>query len=199
MVISHQHQDPAQICRAGEIGMPKRVTGAINARTFAVPHAEHAVVFTFTAQVRLLRAPDCGRCEVFIDARNKKGVMLLEVFFGFTKLVIKSAKGRSAITGYVASGVVAKLLISLPLRHGQADKGLSPGNKNTPLSEGVLVVELDGLQVHHSLRPCGGGFIVLLLSGLTRYESYTLPRALLRYFIKRARRPYIRVVNSTDF
>ena len=48
--------------------MPEHVAGAVDAGALAVPHAEHAIELAFAAQLGLLRAPERGGGEVFIQA-----------------------------------------------------------------------------------------------------------------------------------
>ena len=58
------------------IGVAEHVTGPVDARSLAVPHGEHAVVLAVAAQFRLLRAPDRGRCEVFVEPGLEVDVVL---------------------------------------------------------------------------------------------------------------------------
>ncbi|MCY1554150.1 hypothetical protein D9M68_907030 [compost metagenome] len=51
--------------------MPERVSGSINARTFSVPDTEDAVILSIFTEMGLLRAPNCGGSQIFIDTRHK--------------------------------------------------------------------------------------------------------------------------------
>ncbi|MNY42500.1 hypothetical protein D3C86_1773940 [compost metagenome] len=86
-------------------------------------------------------------------------MVLFKVFFRLAQLVIQAAQRRAAITGDVACRGVTLLLIALPLGHGQTNKRLSTCNENTPLTEGVFIVELDCLLGHHSTPPLNGDLL----------------------------------------
>ena len=68
VVVAHQRDDAAMLRRAGEIGVAKRVAGAVDARPLAVPEAEDAVVAALAAHLRLLRAPDGRGGEILVEA-----------------------------------------------------------------------------------------------------------------------------------
>ena len=74
MVIPHRHDNAALSAAAGHIGMPHGITAAINAWAFAIPQPENTIVFSFTAQLGLLRAPDGGDREVFVQSLLKSDV-----------------------------------------------------------------------------------------------------------------------------
>src|SRR4029077_16128586 len=102
MIVSHQREHAAVLRAAGAIGVTEDVAGSIDARTFAVPHAEHAVVFTFAVQFRLLRAPKRGRGHVFIDGGGEQNVVALEQRTGTLELIVEPSQWRAAITSHVA-------------------------------------------------------------------------------------------------
>ena len=68
VVVAHQREHAAVLRGAGEVGVAEDVAGAVDARPFAVPHAEDAVVFALAAHLGLLRAPDRGRREILVEA-----------------------------------------------------------------------------------------------------------------------------------
>ena len=76
VVVAHQRQHAAMLGGTGEIGVAEHVAGAVDARTLAVPHAEHAIEFALAAQLGLLRAPDRGRGEILVDAALEADVAL---------------------------------------------------------------------------------------------------------------------------
>ena len=57
VVVAHQREHAAVLGGAGEIGVAEHVAGAVDARTLAVPEAEHAIELALAAQFGLLRAP----------------------------------------------------------------------------------------------------------------------------------------------
>ena len=79
VVIAHERQHAAVLGGAGEIGVAEHVAGAVDAGTFAVPEAEHAVELAFPAQLGLLRAPQRGRGDILVDAGLKADVVAIEV------------------------------------------------------------------------------------------------------------------------
>jgi hypothetical protein len=56
----------------------ENVAGAIDARAFAVPHGEDAVVFALAAQLSLLGAPDRGGGKILVDAALKADIVFLQ-------------------------------------------------------------------------------------------------------------------------
>ncbi len=82
VVVAHQDEDAAVFRSAGVIGMAEDVACAIDARALAVPDCKNPVVFALTPQLRLLRAPDCGRCKVLVEARLEADVVLDQMRLG---------------------------------------------------------------------------------------------------------------------
>ncbi len=56
MIIAHQGDDTAVLRCSGEVGVAEGVAAAVDARAFAVPHAEHAIEPALAPQLRLLGA-----------------------------------------------------------------------------------------------------------------------------------------------
>jgi len=54
--------------------MTKHVNTAVNAWGFAIPKTKYAIKLGFAHQVHLLRTPDGGSSQLFIDARLKLDV-----------------------------------------------------------------------------------------------------------------------------
>src|SRR3954463_9979376 len=106
--------------RAGEIGMAKGVAAAVDARALAVPHAEHAVVSAFAAQLRLLRAPQRGGGEVFVDAGLETDMRGVEKFLRALELLVEAAERRTAIAGDEAGGVQSRAAVALALHQAKA-------------------------------------------------------------------------------
>ena len=91
MVVAHQHEHAAVPRGAGQIGVAKHVAGSVDARAFAVPDGEHAIVLAFAAHLRLLRAPHrrCGK--VLVEAGLKHDIVLVEQVLSPEKLQIEPA------------------------------------------------------------------------------------------------------------
>src|ERR1700677_115108 len=89
------------------MGMAEDVAGAIDARAFAVPHGEDAVVLALAAQLGLLCAPDRGGGKILVDAALKADIAFLQKRCSAEELTIEAAEWRAAITADVAGGVEA--------------------------------------------------------------------------------------------
>ncbi len=95
MVVAHQGEHAAMLRGAGGVGVAEHVAGAVDARPFAVPHAEHAVVLAFAAQLGLLRAPQRGGGEVLVEAGLEHDVVGLEHALGALELIVEPARAAS--------------------------------------------------------------------------------------------------------
>jgi hypothetical protein len=93
------------------------VTAAIDARAFAVPHAEDAVVFRLGEEGHLLAAPDRGRREVLVDAGLEADMALLQVLFRPGERLVQAAEGRPAVAGNESSGIEPGHLVACALQH----------------------------------------------------------------------------------
>ena len=151
VVVAHQRQHAAMPRGAGEIGVAEHIAGAVDARTLAVPHAEHAVVFAFAAQLGLLRAPQRGRGEVLVDAGLEEDVA--EERPGAQELLVEPAERRAAIAGDIARGIEAGAAVALLLHQAQPHQRLEAGDEDPALAEVVFVVELDVAQRHKGDLP----------------------------------------------
>src|SRR6202050_2597940 len=85
--------------------MAEDVAGAIDARTFAVPHREDAVVLALAAQFSLLGAPDRRRRKILVDAALKADIAFFQKRCSAEELTIQATERRTAITAHVASRV----------------------------------------------------------------------------------------------
>jgi threonine dehydrogenase-like Zn-dependent dehydrogenase len=69
VVVTGQQQHTAMGRDASRVAMLEDVTGTVHARSLAVPHGEHAVVFGTGKQVGLLTAPHRRRRQFLVEAR----------------------------------------------------------------------------------------------------------------------------------
>ncbi len=143
VIVAHQHQHPAQRRAAGEIGVAEHVAGAIDARAFAVPHAEDAIAAAFAHEVALLGAPQGGRRHVLVDRRPGQDALGLEQMAGLAQLLIEAAERRAAIAGNVAAGGEAGGPVARLLQQRQTHQGLDPGQEDPAIGLRVLVLEGD--------------------------------------------------------
>jgi hypothetical protein len=148
MVVAHQGEHAAVLGGAGEIRVAKHVSGAVDARPLAVPHAEHAVVLALAPQLSLLRTPDGGRGEVLVQAALEYDVVLIQLGLRPHELLVEPAKRRAAIARDISSGIQACEPVALVLHQAGADQRLIAGDEDTALRQIVFVVEGDVLQRH---------------------------------------------------
>ena len=144
MVVTGNQQDTAVFRGAGGIGVLEHIPAAVYAGALAIPHGKHAVVFGSLEQAYLLRSPDGGGGEFFIDAGLEMNVVLFEVLFGFPQRLIKTTQRRTAIAGDKTGGVESGGKVALALDHGEADEGLDAGEIDAAGIKCVLVVQRDG-------------------------------------------------------
>ena len=109
------------------VGVAEYVAGSIDARSLAVPDAEHAVVFALAAQFRLLRTPQGGGREVFVETGVENDVVLLADFLGALECALQAGDGRTAIAGHEAGGVQPGRFVAYLLHESEADDGLRSG------------------------------------------------------------------------
>ena len=143
MVVAHQGEHAAMLRGAGGVGVAQHVAGAVDARPFAVPDAEHAVVLAFAAHLGLLRAPQRGRGKVLVEAGLEHDVVRLEDAFGALELVVEPAQRRAAIAGDIARGIEAGAPVALLLHQAHADQRLVAGDEHAAFREVVFVRERD--------------------------------------------------------
>src|SRR4029079_2962896 len=117
------------------------VAATVDAGTLAVPHRKHAVVFRARKEIQLLRAPDGGGGEVFVDAGLEFDVVRGKVLLCAPERLIEPAERRTAVTGDVAGSVQARGEIALALQHRQSHERLRAGEEHAPGIQRVLVVQ----------------------------------------------------------
>ena len=93
MVVAGDHQYAAIAGCARCVSMLEHVAAAIDARPFAVPHAEDAVETRALEHSDLLASPDAGGGEVFVDAGLKMNVIALEEGARLPQGLIEGAQG----------------------------------------------------------------------------------------------------------
>src|ERR1700744_2910836 len=130
VVVTGEAKYPAVAGRAGGIAVTKHVAAAVHAGALAIPDANHAIVVGARRQVELLRAPDCGRSEVFVHTGLEFDIVLLEMLAGGEQLLIIAAERRAAIARDESGGVETGGAIAANLRHRQADQRLNAGHEN---------------------------------------------------------------------
>ncbi len=152
MIVAHQRDHAAELRRAGEIRVAENVAGAVDPRPLAVPDAEHAVVFAFAAQLRLLRAPERGRREVFVEARMELDVIAVERGFRAPEGLVEPADGRAAIAGDIARGVMAAQAVALALHQREPHNRLRAREEHVAFREIKTILKRKIGKRHYCLR-----------------------------------------------
>ena len=96
--------------------MPEHITGAVNAGAFAIPDRKHPVPGPFPMQINLLRAPDSGGRQIFVQARMKGHAGSRQSRFSLAELQVNPAQRRTAITGHIARRVQPRRTILFRLQ-----------------------------------------------------------------------------------
>ena len=146
VIVARERQHAAVLRGSRVVGVLEHVAAAVDARTLAVPHREHAVVFRARVQVHLLRAPDRGRREVLVQSGLELDVRALEELLRLPQRLVERAERRAAIARNEAGGVEAGEHVALALQDQQPHERLGAGQVDAPGLEGVLVVQRDVAQ-----------------------------------------------------
>src|SRR5258706_4286755 len=138
--------------------MAEGVARTVDARPFAVPHAEHAIEPALAAQFGLLRARQRGRGELLVGGRMELDIVFREHRAGAHELLVERPERRIPIPRHVASRAEAGLPVSLLLHQAEADQRLKAGHKDAAFAKIVFVVKADRLEGHARYpRPEGEG------------------------------------------
>src|SRR3954469_19448948 len=84
---------------AGEIHVLEHVAAAVNPGALAIPHCKHPVVFRITQHLNLLRTPDRGGGQLFVDAGLEFHMVCLKVRLLFPPPFLKAPERGAAIAG----------------------------------------------------------------------------------------------------
>src|SRR6266849_68439 len=143
--------------------MAEGVARTVDARPFAVPHAEHAVEPALAAQFGLLRARQRGRGELLVGGRVELDIAFREYGAGAHELLVECPERRTPIARHVACRVEAGPPVSRLLHQTEADQRLKAGHKDAAFPEIVFVVKADRFEGHaRSPRPEGEGLAQLM-------------------------------------
>src|SRR5579871_6581380 len=102
MVVAREGDHAAMLGGAGVVGVLEDIAAAVDTRSFAVPHAEYAIVFGAGIEVDLLGAPEGGRCQVLVEAGLEFDVVLLDEALGLPERLVEAAERRPAVAGDIA-------------------------------------------------------------------------------------------------
>jgi hypothetical protein len=153
VIVAGHEQHAAMLRGAGMAHVLEDVAAAIHAGRLAVPQRKHAVVVAVAGEVNLLRAPDRGGRELFVDAGQEADGVGGEVLFGLPEGFVDPAERGAPVAGDEACGAQAGGLVALALGDHQANQRLDAVQVDPPGGGGVLVVERDVL--HDGSIPVG--------------------------------------------
>ncbi len=127
MIVAAKNQGPAVLACAGDVGVSKNVAGAIHARPFAIPDADHAI------DIRLIHHVDdlashhrCCR-QIFIHSGDEMDIMFREHLAGARERHIVSAKWRAFVAGNKDAAFEAGATVAPHLIQRQAHQRLNAG------------------------------------------------------------------------
>src|ERR1700722_12832692 len=143
VVVAGKTQHAAVFGGARGISVTKHVAAAVDARALAIPDADDAIVPRARRKIKLLRTPDRGRGEVFVDAGLELDVVLFEVFARRHQLLVIAAERRPAVTRHEPRGIETGGAIAADLGHRQANQRLNTGQENVAGALSVFLVETD--------------------------------------------------------
>ncbi len=92
MIVASQHQHATVRIGAGRVRVLEDVACPVDARTFAVPHAEYAVDLGARPQVDLLRPPYRSGREVLVNPRLEHDIVFLEMLFCLPQPLVQRAE-----------------------------------------------------------------------------------------------------------
>ncbi len=75
VIVATKNQRAAVLARAGNIGVTKNVAGAIHARPFAIPDADHAIDIRFVHHMDDLATHHRRGGEILIYSRHEMDIM----------------------------------------------------------------------------------------------------------------------------
>jgi hypothetical protein len=130
VIIAGEAQHAAMLRRPGGIRMLQHIARAIDARSFRIPNAEDTILLGAGREVKLLRAPDRGRGELFVDGGPHDDAGRIEMRLGAVELEVVAAQRRAAIAGDEAARVKASAAVARDLNERQTHKRLDPAQKN---------------------------------------------------------------------
>ena len=146
VIVAGQHQHAAMARRACCVRMLEHIAASVDARPLAVPHREHAVDLGSGRQAELLRAPDRGRREVFVQPGLEHDPVLLQMIAGLPERLVDTAQRRTAVAGHEARGIQTGTSVAFALQHRQTHQRLRSRHEGAAALERVLVVEGDFAQ-----------------------------------------------------
>ena len=133
VIVARQRENPAMGCGSCGIAVLEGVARTRNAGALAVPDADDAIVFRTRRQMCLLRSPNSGCSEVFVNAGLEDDVVLAEALFLAHQDLIVPANGRAAIPGDKGCGIQPCRAVASHLDKGQAGQRMQTVHKDAAM------------------------------------------------------------------
>ena len=140
MVITKDDEDTAITRRSLTVAMLNGIARPIDARTLAVPERKDACDLGLRQQWHLLRTPNRGGREIFIDARLEVDARGAQPIAFPPELHVKPAQGRPSVTADEACGIEACRRIATALLKQQPDQCLGTAEKHRATFTNVAVL-----------------------------------------------------------
>jgi len=158
-VIAAQREYAAVAAGARVVGVLERVAGAVYTGAFAVPHAEHAVVFRTGKDARHLASEDRRCTQLLVQARLMNDAVLPQQLLGAGELGVEAAERRAAIAGNKGGGIQSTALVGAMLVQRQPYERLDAGEVDRPILARVLVVEGETVRKDLQRDGCHAGLL----------------------------------------
>ncbi len=135
----------------------ERITCAIHAGAFAVPHRENAIDGPRRVRLDLLRAEDRGRGQVLVDGRQELDVVFFEKRLRAPQFLVDRAEWRAAITADETGRVQSGRPVKRCLHERDAHERLRAGQEHAARLAAVAVEQLVVIEGVVWNRICGNG------------------------------------------
>ena len=143
MVVARHRNHAAPFGGASHVGVFENIAAAVHSGAFAVPQAKDAIelVAARRRKPELLRTPQGGGRQLFVDTGLKNNVVRLQVALGFDQRLVQAAQRRATVAADEAGGVFASHLIPQALQHWQPDQRLHPAHERRAVVQGVFIIQ----------------------------------------------------------
>lgn len=121
--------------------MAEDIAGAVDTWPFAIPEAENTIEPALAPHFGLLRPPDRGRGEVFVEAGLEDDIARRQRLFGAQEIEVETAEGRAAIARDEAGGIQPGAAVDCRLHEQKADNSLRSRDEDAVLGKVVFVGE----------------------------------------------------------
>src|SRR5580658_8442100 len=142
VIVAAQHQRRAVLAGAGNVGVAEDVAGAVDARAFAVPDANHAVVARLAERVMNLAAENGCSGQIFVDTGHEMDAVLVKQGPHAREGHVVAAQRRAFVSGDEGGRVQTGAAVAAHLVHGQTHQRLDAGEVDSAVFLFVFGIEL---------------------------------------------------------